>query len=189
MNMGIARIALGVLPHGGGIAPRSSSRLTEFRKTFRTSVFRFAQKRRACTGKKHFLLNGISHLEVTALPPDVRRRLCPGKLQEPVGLCPWFGLGPSSEVILPLRTPVIYRSRLAISPLIGLYAHLYAKGQSPNQGRSPSVMRANRRGKAGASHRAAKPCRCLSDFYCAGIKWEQAVAKEKAEYSVKPCFK
>ena len=88
------------------------------------------------------------------MPPDVRRWLCPAaKLQEPLGLCPWFGLGPSSEaVILPLRTPVIYRSRLAISPLIGLCPHLYVKRQSPNHGRSPSVMRANRRGKATALH-------------------------------------
>lgn len=37
-------------------------------------------------------------LGVTALPPDVRRRLClAGKVSLSDGLCPGFGLGPSGD--------------------------------------------------------------------------------------------
>src|SRR6266850_4098189 len=76
-----------------------------------------------------------------------------------LGLCPWFGLSPSGEAII---LPIIIRSSLTdrhvISPLTGLYAQLSGEGQSP------SVTRVVRRGIATASHRAAKPCRCLRDL-------------------------
>ena len=64
-------------------------------------------------------------IDVTALPPDVRRWLRPGgQLLESLGLCPWFRLS------------------LIVAP-----SHCL-EGQSPNQGRSRRLTRAERRGIA-----------------------------------------
>src|SRR5688572_20522831 len=71
-----------------------------------------------------------SALSTSALPPDVRRWLCPAVSNRIIpGLCPWSGLSPTDLL-----------------------------GQRPHQGHSPKNKKGiPRRGKATASHPAAKP--------------------------------
>ena len=68
--------------------------------------------------------------------------------REPLGLCPWFGLGPSNCIGIQLSK----QSQDEIAS-----THCAKGGKARTRGIAQVVLGTNRRGVATASHRAAKP--------------------------------